>query len=152
MIREKEAILAKYTAAWGKRILCKDSPPLEECDAMILGSIMKSFESSKSATECRGMSILGLRDEIARLRLGFLRRIGCSSGYCSRASLAAPEANECPCRNRLVLRGSHSTTCSPVPELSTRIEGIISSIRGISLKDMKRIPVRGSKWEVVSIR
>ena len=152
MIRERDAILAKYTAGWGKGILCKGRPPSEECDAMILGSIMKSFESSKSVTEYQGMSILGLRDEIARLRLSFLRRFGCSITYCSRASKAAPGANECPCGDRLVLRGSHSTTCNPVPALSTRIESIIFSIRGISLKDLKRIPVRGSKWEVVSSR
>jgi hypothetical protein len=41
MIRQKDDVLDKYMAAWGQATLCKAKIPLEECDALILGSLMK---------------------------------------------------------------------------------------------------------------
>jgi hypothetical protein len=139
IIRQKEDILARYTTAWGQTPLCKARLPSEECDALILGSVVKSLQSAKPTMERRGMSILKLKEEIGDFRLSFLPIY--SSNSIHRKVRGGPSR-----------QGSHSQTCSPIPASLALIERTISSVSGIDLEASGRIPVRGSKWEVVEVR
>lgn len=156
VISARHDLVLKYTSAWDQGILCEDETPLVECDALILGSIMKSIKASKLVAEDQGMSILELRDEIRNLRLTFFPKFKCtaSSTSCQRvyACYSTPETScECGCVD-LRHDDSHSDTCSPMPELLNLIDGFISSVSGMNLEALGRMPMKGPEWEAADIR
>ena len=151
IILKKDELLLKYTCAWEKRTLCKDKSPLKECDALILGSIMKSLSSAKSASEFQGMSVLGLRDKINSFQLNFFPKYRHASSDSSSPGIY----RQCYCGHNsrcFVQDGSHSDTCSPMPEFLALIDSIISCVSGMGLEASERILLRGPKWGAVDIR
>ena len=153
IIRIKDDLLLKYTSAWGRRTLCKSQPPLEECDTLILGSITRSFKSSKSATEFQRMSILGLRDEISRFRLNFFPKFRCPEMFCQSAPPSySASTSQCPCGSRVLAQGSHSKTCDPMPAILSHIDSIVKSVPGMDLKALGRIPMKAPKWGAADTR
>ena len=115
---------------------------------------MRSFGSSKPATEYERMSILGLRDGISRFRLKFFPKFGCHREDCRNDLNSYSELQaKCKCGSTgFVHKGSHSDTCSPMPALLSLIDDIIASVRGIDLETSGRIPMKGPEWEGADIR
>ena len=153
MILKKDGLLLRYKSHWEKGTLCEARLPLEECDTLILGSIVRSLESSKPAAEYQRMSVLGLRDEISSFRLNFFPRY---EQTCSNSGAARKRHyrlhTKCQCGSDCYSReGSHSDTCDPMPALLALIDDIISSVSGMDL-EAERIPMKRPNWEAADIR
>ena len=155
IILKMDDMAPKYASALERGTLCKAQPPSEECDALILGSFMQNFQSPGSPKEYRVMSVLELRVVLCglRLRLRFLPKFRCWNTSCQKipASYSAL-ASPCPCGGRFRVKGSHSETCNPMPTLLSRIDSIISSVTGMDLEALKRVPMKGPEWEAADIR
>ena len=99
------------------------------------------------------MRVLDLRDVISDLELRFLFKFCCWDTDCRKAPASySALAKACRCGGRFRVKGSHSETCNPIPKLLARIDGIISSVAGMDLEALNRVPLKGLEWEPVGIR
>jgi hypothetical protein len=67
------------------------------------------------------------------------------------ANVILSPKGRCKCGGPVFVQGSHSATCSPMPALLAFIGKTILSVPGIDLEALGRVPVRGSKWEMVGV-
>jgi hypothetical protein len=156
MIRQLDDVLDKYMTACGQTTLCQAEPPSEECDVLILGSLVKSCKSAQPAIGHRGMSIRKLLKAIEDFRLNFVHDCQCTSSQCyyrerSSQRITPSLTGKCKCGSQMLLQESHLRICSPMPALLALLQVSISSVPGMDLEAQGRIPAKGLKWQVMSI-
>jgi hypothetical protein len=108
----------QYLTSWGKAI-CKCATPSEGCDAMILGSLMKGFQSlgiAKDFDQFTLKSIKQMSEGIEKLRIEFIPPISKDFYY---------------------LQSGHKDKCDPIPHLKAEINAIVGQIKGLDLKSYK---------------
>ena len=147
MMDHVHQVVDKYDKADSSNLECKNTPPQEECDSLVLGLLLRTFKRKQvypvASSVVMHKSIRQIKEILDDIT--FPIQVWCTSqevlatGYCGNCSttrqgwLVSPDGYCSTCRTyNLRMPGpSHTNACSPVSAFKNSIQAIYDKVVGL---------------------